>query len=226
MKLRWMACGFAIGVASAIGTQQVLSQSGEDRGQHQNQMQGMSPQAQKLMAEMRKAHQNPQQPSVFHEKLKESVGTWDLDVRMYMAGPDGPAMRSSGTSEIKSVLNGRYVLEKMKMEFSMPDGEGGMQEVPYEGMGLRGYDNFRNQHVGVWADNMNTQMIRYSGAPSPDPDRLVMYGEMDEPMMNMIGRKVKYVTEKISDDKAIFTAYDLAAGENHKVMEITYTRQD
>jgi len=222
MKLRWTACGFAIGVACVIGTQHVLSQSGE----HDRAMPGMSPEAAELMQKMQAAHQNPMQPSAFHQQLKQSVGTWDLEIRIYMMGPDGPAMKSSGTAEIKPVLDGRFVMETMKTTLTMPDEQGSMAEMPYEGMGLIGYDNFRNQYVGVWADNMSTSISRYAGAPpAPNSDRLVMYGEMDEPMMNMIGRHVKYVTEHINEDKAIFTMYDLAAGEDHKVMEITYTRQ-
>ena len=47
---------------------------------------------------------------------------------------------------------------------------------------------------------------------------------MDEPMLDVIGRTVKYVTRIISEDEHVFSIYDLHAGDDYKVLEITFKR--
>ena len=51
------------------------------------------------------------------------------------------------------------------------------------------------------------------------------YGEMDDPMLGIHGRTVKHLTRFVNDDKHIFEIFDLAAGDDYKVIEITYTRK-
>ena len=52
-----------------------------------------------------------------------------------------------------------------------------------------------------------------------------MYGEMDEPMMKVFGRYVKYVHTIVNNDKHVFSIYDLHAGDNYKVVEVVYDRK-
>ncbi len=44
-------------------------------------------------------------------------------------------------------------------------------------------------------------------------------------MLDIHGRMVKTVIRIINDDKHVFEMYDLAVGDAHKVMEITYARK-
>jgi hypothetical protein len=107
----------------------------------------------------------------------------------------------------------------------MPDATGQMSPVSFEGMGLTGYDNYRNTYVGIWADNLGTQILTMRGACSPDGKVFTSYGEMDEPMLNVTGRTVKYVTRIVDENKHVFELYDLHAGDGYKVMEITHMRK-
>ena len=52
-----------------------------------------------------------------------------------------------------------------------------------------------------------------------------LYGEMDEVMLGVVGRTVKYVTRIVDADKHVFEIIDLHAGDGYKVVEITYTRK-
>jgi hypothetical protein len=123
------------------------------------------------------------------------------------------------------VLDGRYLRQHMKGDMLMPDATGQIKPTPYEGMGLTGYDNYRKSYVGHWQDNLTTAMHTFSDQRSPDGKTLTMYGLMDEPMLDMFARHVKYVTMIENDNKFVFAVYDLAAGENHKAFEIVYERQ-
>ena len=53
----------------------------------------------------------------------------------------------------------------------------------------------------------------------------LVFGQMDEPMLKVYGRTIKYVTKIVSPDKHVFSIYDLHAGDDYKVIEITYERK-
>ncbi len=48
---------------------------------------------------------------------------------------------------------------------------------------------------------------------------------MDEPMLGVVGRLVKYVTRIIDDDTHVFEIFDLHADDDYKVIEVTYERK-
>jgi hypothetical protein len=116
-------------------------------------------------------------------------------------------------------------LEEFAGEMMMPGPDGQMQKVPFKGLGLTGDDNCRNMYVATWADNINTHVLTMSGTCDPSGKTFTAYGQMDEPMLDVHGRMVKYVTRIISKDKHVFEIYDLHAGDDYKVLEITYERQ-
>lgn len=181
------------------------------------QMKAMMEGMQKWMASMK--------PSKHHAKLDQFVGTWDTVMRMYMGGPGAPPAEAKGTSEMKWVLGKRFLLHEHKGEALMPDMTGAMKPMPFEGTGLTGYDNLRNMYVANWADTMSTQMLVMKGAADPEGKVFTYYGEMDEPMLNVVGRYVKYVTRVVNEDKFVFEIYDLHAGDGYKAVDITYTRK-
>ena len=164
-------------------------------------------------------------PGENHKHLEYFVGEWDMVTKMYMAGPDGPASESKGTSTVKWVLGGRYIEDTVNSEIMMP-GEGGeMAAVPFEGRGLTGYDNFRKQYVSTWCDSMSTSLMVLKGVRDADGKTWRYYGEMDEPMTDDVGHPVKFLTTIQDDDTYTFELYDLHGGEDQKVMEVTYTRR-
>ena len=91
-------------------------------------------------------------------------------------------------------------------------------------MGLTGYDNYRNMYTGSWFSNMSTNMLTMTGTRHPQTGVFTYYGEMDEPGIKVTGRTVKYVTRIIDRNTHVFEIIDLHAGDDYKVIEITYTR--
>lgn len=178
------------------------------------------------MAEMMAKWEEVMKPSEAHEKLQGFVGEWDLEMKSYWGGPGSPPMVSKGTCKSEPILGGRFVVEHVKADMMMPDMQTGqLKKVAFEGIGTNGYDNYRKVYVGTWMDNMGTQLLTYKGSMSPDGKTLTCYGEMDEPMMDVTGRMVKYVTRIESKDKHVLEMYDLHAGEDYLAMQITYTRK-
>ena len=163
----------------------------------------------------------PGQP---HKALDSHVGTWATTCRM-SRGPGMPPIETRGVSEVKWIMGKRFLLEEHKGEMPMPDEKGGFKNVPYEGMGTMGYDVYRNMYTGTWLSNLQTNILTMSGSMDPSGKFLRMFGEMDEPMLNVTGRMVKYVTKIKDQDTRIFECYDLHPSDNYKVFEIEYKRK-
>lgn len=208
------------GTCVLIFTSGAILMAQDDKG---GGMKMPSPEEMKAMMQRWEKAMTPAEP---HKKLAEFVGEWDVTLKMWMMGPDGPPTETRGTATVTAELGGRFIREVLKAEMNMPDmATGEMKKINYEGQGLTGFDNFRNMYVGSWADNMNTHLLSMTGMADPAGKVIRMYGEMDEPPMNVIGRTVKYVTRIIDPDKHVLEIFDLHAGENFKVLEIMYTRK-
>lgn len=215
MKIRQFAAGCALGAAVALVATQAISQ---DHGQEPS-----PEQMQEMMAE----YMQLLEPGPAHRLLDKSIGTFDVAMKMWWGGPGAEPVETSGTATRKWILDKHYVMEEMKADMMMPDpATGDMTAVPWNGMGLTGYDNFRNMYTSVWADSMSTAMSMSRGSASPDGTTFTYYGELDEPMLGVIGRTIKMVITQKSSDRAVFEMFDLHAGSDYKVMEIVYTRAD
>ncbi len=207
-KKPWIAV-VAVGVC-ALATTHVLSQ--DTGGKPPEGMPAMSAEDMAHMQEYMKL----MQPGEAHKQLKKIVGTWDTVTSVWMGGPGAPPMTSQGTSTFKSVLGGNWIMEEHA---------GSMMGMPYNGVGMMGYDNYKNLYVGTWFSNMGTEMLQMAGARHPETGVMTMYGTMDEPQLGVHGRTVKYVTTPKGDDFFTFAIIDLHAGDDYKVIEIKYTRR-
>jgi hypothetical protein len=218
MKTWKLVVANAVVLALAFGIGTAVSQEKKEQPQMPPGME------QPDMATMMKKWMATTSPGPQHKWLDKFVGKWKCTSRMWM-DPSMPPMESPGTAEIRWVLEGRWLLQDQKGEMIMPDAQGNMKKVPMNGMGFTGFDRFRKLYVGNWCSSVSTAMLPMSGTVDPSGKVLTMYGEMDEPMLDMVARQVKYVTRWETDDKFVFEVYDLAAGDNHKVVEVTYERQ-
>jgi len=216
MKQRfWIVAVVALAACVAL-TGQVMSQEGKKPEM---------PPGMPDMQEMMKAWAAVKDPGAGHKKLEPLVGTWETTSRMYMGGPGTPPTETHGSATVKWILGGRFIQEDFKGQIIMPDPSGQMKPGSFEGMGLTGHDNFRNVYNGTWVDSMGTCMLSFSGTSDPQGKDFNFYGQMDEPGMKMAGRTIRYHTRIIDNDKHVFEMYDLAAGPDYKVFEITYTRK-
>lgn len=209
MNQRMIWCAFAlVGITVLISSQAVSSDKEDPAAKGQPTPEEMAV----MMAKWQKAA-TPGEP---HKHLDYFVGTWKTESKIWMGGPGSPPTVSAGISKIKWVLNGRFLLDHHKGQFMGQE---------HEGMGLTGYDNYKNMYVASWADNMSTHLLTMAGARDPSGKKYTYYGKMDEPMLDIQGRMVKYVTTIVNDKHYVFEIYDLHARDDYKVIEITYERQ-
>jgi hypothetical protein len=153
-------------------------------------------------------------PGEQHEFLAAKAGEWTILGKMWM-DPNAPPTEFEGKGHTKSIMGGRYLIEKIKGDYM---GE------PFEGMGISGFDNLTQTFVGAWIDNMGTGILRSVGTPSGD-GKTIHY-TMDHPDL----MKGKYVTTRgiermMGPDEFVFSAFNTGPdGQEYKHMELTYKR--
>ncbi len=186
--------------AGLLAATQAMSQEGKDP-------------AAPDMEEMMKAYEAVAAPGPQHARLREAVGTWKTETKIWM-GPGEPEV-STGTSEFKTILGGRYVVEQFASTF---------MGKPFEGMGVYGYDNVTKKYVTIWLDNSGTGIARSEGTRDEAAKTTTYFGEYVDPMKGP--SKFKNVLREVSKDRQVFEMYMIdSGGQEQKSMEITYTRQ-
>lgn len=153
-------------------------------------------------------------PGEPHKFLKKLEGQYTTTSRMWM-DPTQPPMESKGKATFTMTLNGHF----LKQDF-----EGTMMGMPMTGFGLMGYDNYRRQYIGTWADSMSTTIFHMSGGISRDGKTITMFGAMDEPGLKEIGKTVKWVNRFVDNDTMFFEAWEVQYGDPFKAFEVEYRR--
>ena len=177
------------------------------------------------MAAVMKEYMKLSAPGDGHKALQPLVGSWDCVTRTWFAGPGSPPTEDKGSATFKWIMDGRFVQEDVTGTTSMPDAGGAMKKIPFQGMGITGYDNYRNLYTATWVDNMGTMTLTGTGTMEPGGKAMSIYAPMDEPSLKVVGRMVRMVTRWTDADHFTWEMYDLAAAPDFKVMEITYTRK-
>lgn len=173
----------------------------------------MSPEQQAMM----KAWMEYGTPGEQHAQLANRVGEWTLEGKMWHE-PNTEPEPFTGTSTIKSVMGGRFFLEKI-------EGPGMMGMPPFEGRGVFGYDNLTQTYFSIWFDNMMTGVVRYEGTPSGDGKTIHYTVDVPDPVAGQY-KKARATDTMINNDESIFTMYDTTAdGDEFIAMEITVTRK-
>jgi hypothetical protein len=154
-------------------------------------------------------------PGAAHKNLAGMVGTWDATVKMYNA-PGAPAQVSTGTSENKLVLGGRWVQETFN---------GNFMGMPFSGLGYTGYDNIKKQYVGTWMDTMSTAVMQSAGTADASGKNFVFNSTVDDPMTGKPVATKSTVTVTDENHHTMEMWGPAPDGKMFKMMEINYTRK-
>lgn len=155
-------------------------------------------------------------PGANHKYLEQFAGQWQAEGKSWMKPGDKPTI---GQSEIKCemIMQGRY----LKCDY-----KGTMMGMPYEGMMIIGYDNYKKQFMTMWIDSTGTGFYPTAGNLDQTGKIRTETGEWDD---FMTGGKVsvKIVTTLIDADKYLFEMFmvDTATGKEFKNMEMLSTRK-
>jgi hypothetical protein len=101
-----------------------------------------------------------------------------------------------------------------------------MADMPaFEGMGVIGYDNFRQQYVTGWVDNMNTAVFTSTGKADPSGKTFTFTGKADVPGLNKKDVSHRSVLTFQGNDRITEEMFSPGPdGKEFKTMEITYSR--
>jgi hypothetical protein len=155
-------------------------------------------------------------PGAEHQKMATKAGKWDLELLAWEPGKSEPS-KSKGTSEIKSIMDGRYLVEHVDSSFDM----GGMQ-MPFQGMGILGYDNFKKKYVSTWLDSMSTAIMTMEGTMSGKTCTMEGMGVCC--YSNQL-EKMRFVSTDIDKDNFKFEMFGPGPdGKETKGLEIHYKR--
>ena len=168
----------------------------------------MDPQA--MMEEYKKLA-TPGEP---HKQLASLAGSWTTKTKEWME-PGKPPMESTGSVEMKTLLDGRF----LQQEFT-----GNMMGQPYTGIGMTGYDNLRKRYVSTWIDSMGTGVFVMEGTASPDGKTITLKGQHAELGGGQMSHRA--VWKIVDANSQTFDMYGThQGGKEMKMMEITYTRK-
>ena len=165
--------------------------------------------------EMQKAWMEYATPNEIHKMIAGSDGTWSGQVTHWMK-PGDEGIKSDGKCNNRMIMGGRYQMS----EFT-----GNMMGMPFEGMGLLGYDNLKKVYINTWVDNMGTGVTTMEGVWNKETNSITFKGKMVDPMS---GKEVpvREVFKIVSEDKQILEMYGPTPdgkGE-FKTMEIVFKR--
>ena len=153
-------------------------------------------------------------PGPEHKALEQFVGTWDANVKMWMA-PGAPPQESTGTAENKMALGGRFLEQHY---------EGTFMNQPFTGMGYTGYDLYKKQYIGTWMDSMGTSIMNSTGTADAS-GTMTFTGKMDDPVAKKT-QPFKETMKVVDNDHHVFEMWSPSPdGKMFKMMEITYTRK-
>lgn len=153
-------------------------------------------------------------PGEPHKLFATLAGSWTTTTKEWME-PGKPPTESTGTAELKMLLDGRFLYQEFVSQ---------MMGQPFSGIGIDGYDNLRKKYVTTWIDTMGTGFFTMEGTASVDGKTITLKGQHDEPGG---GRMTHRAVWKIVDGNT--QTFDMYGTHKHgkemKMLEIAYTRK-
>jgi hypothetical protein len=166
----------------------------------------------KAMMEVWQKHSTP---GPEHKLLAAMAGDWTYDAKFWMA-PDAPPMEMKGTAKRTLIMGGRFLQD------DVANANGSM---PFQGLGLTGYDNHTKKYVATWVDSMTTSIMQSTGEASADGKTITLHHEDFDPMFNQ-KVKARDVTRITGPDSNVTVFYKTTPdGKEMKSGEIVFSRK-
>jgi Protein of unknown function (DUF1579) len=122
---------------------------------------------QQAMMEFWKKMAMPGEP---HKLFSSLAGSWTTTSREWME-PGKPPTESTGTAEMKMLLDGRFLYQEYNAQ---------MMGQPFSGVGIDAYDNMTKKYVTAWMDSMGTGIFVMEGTASADGKTITLKGSHPE----------------------------------------------
>jgi len=160
-------------------------------------------------------------PGENHKILEPMVGEWTHVVRWWMQ-PDMEPQESTGTNVNTWIMGGRFLQQETHGIMDM-----GGKSVPFEGFGIVGYDNMKQEFNSVWVDSMVTGMMIGKGTYNPQTRTITDRGTFSCPMTGQKDAPFRSDITFIDANSYIYTMYsvDDKYGKEFKSLEVSYKRK-
>ena len=153
-------------------------------------------------------------PGEPHKLFATLAGSWTTQTKEWME-PGKPPSESTGTAEMKMLLDGRFLQQEYNSQ---------MMGQPYSGIGIDGYDNLTKKYVTVWIDTMGTGIFFMEGTASSDGKTITLRGSHPEPGGGKMTHRA--VWKIVDNDNQVYEMYGAHGKEKEiKFLEIIYTRK-
>lgn len=153
-------------------------------------------------------------PGTEHELLAKETGKWKTEMQTWMS-PDSPAIKSTGTAEIKMIIGGRYQEGNFK---------GDMMGMAFEGRNITAFDKVKKVYISTWIDNMGTGMMVSEGKVEPDGKTMISTGKMVDPTTGKES-DVREIWKMVDDKTRTMEMYTSFNGKEFKTMEMKMIKQ-
>ena len=155
------------------------------------------------------------QPGEPHKLFTGLAGSWTTQTKEWME-PGKPPMESTGTVEMKMLLDGRFLYQELT---------GTMMGRPFSGIGIDAYDNMTKKYVTAWMDTMGTGIFMMEGTAGADGKTITLKGSHPEPGGGKMSHRA--VWKIIDNNSQTFEMYGTHGhgGKEMKFLEIVYTRK-
>lgn len=166
---------------------------------------------QQAMMELWKKMAMPGEP---HRLFSSLAGSWVTTSKEWME-PGKPPTESSGTAEMKMLLDGRFLYQEYNAQ---------MMGQPFTGIGIDAYDNMTKKYVTAWMDSMGTGIFIMEGTASADGKTITLKGSHPEPDGGKMTHRA--VWKIVDNNRQTFDMYGAhKGGKETKMLEIIYTRR-
>jgi Protein of unknown function (DUF1579) len=152
-------------------------------------------------------------PGEPHKLFAILAGSWTTQTKEWME-PGKPPTESSGTAEMRMLLDGRFLYQEYNSQ---------MMGQPFSGIGIDGYDNLTKKYVTAWIDTMGTGIFFMEGTASTDGKTITLRGSHPEPGGGKMSHRA--VWKIVDNNTQTFDMYGAHHGQKEtKMLEIMYTR--
>jgi hypothetical protein len=152
-------------------------------------------------------------PGEAHEGLARMAGDWTAET-WWWTEPGAEPTPGRAVSTNKMVLGGRF----LATHYESLD-----PEMPFQGVGMMGFNNTLEKYQSTWCDSMGTMIFVQEGTASDDGNVITMHGEhVDAVTGERVHMREVYTFEGATWTFEIFETRD--GGDEAPMMKVVYTR--
>jgi hypothetical protein len=154
-------------------------------------------------------------PGPQHRELSAFAGQWTSRTRVWEK-PEAKPVEFSGSAEYKMILGGRFLEVESRSQ---------MNGAETRGLGIYGYDAFKEKYTFFYIHDGDTQALTGLGARDSAGTAITFSVAMDMPLAGEHAKLIRAVLRRVSANRHVFEMFEKYLDDREwKVLEIAYDR--